>query len=412
MKKNLNIVLLSRFYVCYFFAGTINAFLDVLLKNGVIVYAAYRANLDTNQVGLIATLSWSLYIAPFFIFSAQAGFLGDRYEKRKTALILRAVDCLLMVFAFLGFLSGNLALLLVLIFVKATTSTLFSPLKYALLSEFLPPSSLASASTVMEAGTMIAMLAGTYVGAIYGADSNALKIGIVALTAVGTSFLMTWATPKSADGNPRLVSPGYNPIKTSLALLRLACLDQRCIAAILALSWYWTLGAVYLSNVTLLVRGVLLGDESMVANLLLTFTLGVGSGLMLGSFLLHGRANANIANVMALVVGLAGLDLYLSIPDALQRMQFDLFCIASASGIYAVHFSSVLHLTIHQETKARVFASYNILSALLAVLALFFSTALMRYGFSVASILAGFAFATIPITVLVNRAVHIETSHC
>lgn len=406
MKKRRNTVLLSRFYVCHFFAGSVNAFLDVLLKNGVIVYAAYKANLDTNQVGLIATLSWSLFIAPFFIFSAHAGFLGDRYEKRKIALMLRTVDCLLVAFAALGFLSGNIALLLVLIFVKGTTSTLFSPLKYALLSEFLPPSALATASSVMEAGTMVAMLAGTFVGAVYGADSNAFKIGMVALSAIGVSYLMTWAIPKSTAGNPMLVSPGYNPIKTTLALIRLACLERRCIAAILALSWYWALGAVYLSNVALLVRNVLSGDENLVANLLLIFTLGVCCGLMLGSLWLQGRANVKIAKLMAIVVGIAGLDLYLSIHDALPRTQFDLFCIASASGVYAVHFSSVLYMTIHPETKARVFASYNILSALLVVLSLFFSASLIHYGVNVVLVLAGFALVTIPVTMLANRIGH------
>lgn len=398
-------VISTRYFFCHLLAGSVNSFLDVLLKNGVIVYAAFRADMTASNVGLIATLAWSLFILPFFIFSAHGGYLGDRYDKRKVSLALRAIDIVLAAFAAFGFLSGNIPLLLAVVFAKGTTSTLFSPLKYAMLSEFLPLSALASSSSILEAGTMIAMLGGTYIGAIYGADTDASRIGIIALAATVVSFLATCAGPKSTVGNADLSSPGFNPLKPMLEMLRLAYKDRRCFAAIVALSWYWSLGAVYLSNVTVLVRTILLGDEKWVASILLIFTLGISCGLTAGSFWLHGKPNVRVSNFMTFLIALAGIDLYFSIPDSLFRMQCDFFIIASASGIYAVHFSSVLHLTADREAKTRVFAAYNIASSLLAVLALSLNTWISEHGVMLSLCLSGTAFLTIPITLVANSVI-------
>jgi acyl-[acyl-carrier-protein]-phospholipid O-acyltransferase/long-chain-fatty-acid--[acyl-carrier-protein] ligase len=399
-------ILSTRYFPCHFLAGSANSFLDVLLKNGVIVYAAFRADMAASHVGLIATLSWSLFVLPFFIFSAHGGYLGDRYDKRKVSMALRTVDIVIALFAAFGFLSGNIGLLLVLVFAKGITSTLFGPLKYAMLSEFLPFSSIAAGSSLIEAGTMIGILGGTYIGAIYGADSDASRIGVIALSAAAVSFTATWAGPKSTGSNSSLLSsPGFNPLRPTLEILRLAYRNRRCMAAIVALSWYWSLGAIYLSNVTVLVRTVLLGNEKLVASILLMFTGGVSCGLALGSYWLHGKPNARVANIMALSIGLAGMDLYWAIPESLMRMQLDFFTIALASGIYAAHFSSVLHLTVNQQTKARIFAAYNIISSLIAVLALFLSTLIIGRGISLPLCLSGFGLFTIPLTLLISRAI-------
>jgi acyl-[acyl-carrier-protein]-phospholipid O-acyltransferase/long-chain-fatty-acid--[acyl-carrier-protein] ligase len=399
-------ILSTRYFPCHFLAGSANSFLDVLLKNGVIVYAAFRADMAASHVGLIATLSWSLFVLPFFIFSAHGGYLGDRYDKRKVSMALRTVDIVIALFAAFGFLSGNIGLLLVLVFAKGITSTLFGPLKYAMLSEFLPFSSIAAGSSLIEAGTMIGILGGTYIGAIYGADSDESRIGVIALSAAVVSFTATWAGPKSTGSNSSpLLAPGFNPLRPTLAILRLAYRDRRCMAAIVALSWYWSLGAIYLSNVTVLVRTILLGNEKLVASILLMFTGGVSCGLALGSYWLHGKPNARVANIMALSIGLAGMDLYWAIPESLMRMQLDFFTIALASGIYAAHFSSVLHLTVNQQTKARLFAAYNIISSLIAVLALFLSTLIIGRGISLPLCLSGFGLFTIPLTLLISRAI-------
>ena len=359
-----------------------------------------------SHVGLIATLSWSLFVLPFFMFSAHGGYLGDRYDKRKVSMVLRTVDIFIAFFAAFGFLSGNIGLLLVLVFAKGITSTLFGPLKYAMLSEFLPFSSIAAGSSLIEAGTMIGIFGGTYIGAIYGADSDASRIGVIALSAAVVSLTATWAGPKSTGSNSSLLlSPGFNPLRPTLEILRLAYSDRRCMAAIVALSWYWSLGAIYLSNVTVLVSTVLLGNEKLVASILLMFTGGVSCGLALGSYWLHGKPNARVANIMALSIGLAGMDLYWAIPESLMRMQLDFFTIALASGIYAAHFSSVLHLTVNQQTKARIFAAYNIISSLIAVLALFLSTLIIGRGISLPLCLSGFGLFTIPLTLLISRAI-------
>lgn len=396
----------TRYFLYHFLAASGNSFFDLLLKNGIIVYAAFRADMTANNVAMIATLSWSLFILPFFIFSTHGGYLGDRYDNRKISMILRSIDILIAAFAAFGFLSSNIGLLLVLVFAKGVTSALFGPLKYAMLSEILPLSALATGSSLMEAGTMIGILGGTYLGGVYGADTDASRIGAIALAATALSLLATWAGPKNTGSNPDLsLSPNFSPLKSAFEMLRLACRNRHCVTAILGLSWYWSLGAVYLSNVTILVRETLLDNEKLVASILLIFTLGVSCGLAAGSYWLHGKPNSRVSVVMALIISLAGMDLYWSIPDSLLRMQFDFFTVALAIGIYGAHFSSALYLTVNQQTKAHIFAAYNMISSLLTVLALLLSAYIIGCGISLPICLAGFAFATIPLTLIANRMV-------
>jgi MFS family permease len=397
--------LATRYFLNHFLAASSNAFFDVLLKNGITVYAAFRADMTAENVAMVAALSWTLFILPFFIFSAHGGYLGDRYDKRKVSMSLRAIDICLAALTAFGFVSGNIVLLLALVFAKGVTTTLYSPLKYAMLSEFLPYSTLATGSSLIEAGTMVAILSGSYAGAIYGADADTFRIGAIAITVAIVSLLATWFGPRSKEGDPGRLAPSINPLKSTFEILRSAYQVPHCIVAIVALSWYWALGSVYLSNVTVLVRTVLLGDEKLVASILLILTLGISCGLAAGSYYLRGKPNPRVAVSMALTVGLAGIDLYAAIPGSLLRMQFDFFTFALATGVYAAHFSSVLYLTVNQQTKAHIFVAYNIISSLLAVLALLINTYIVGHGISLPLCLAGFAFATVPLALTANRMI-------
>lgn len=393
---------MSRPFAMHCIACASNSAFDVLLKNSVIVFAAFHGNMSAAELGQVAALAWMLFMAPFFIFSAHGGYLGDRFDKRKVAFGLRCADLAIAVCAAYGFLAGNVPLLLALVFAKGTTSTLYSPIKYALVSDLLPPAGHGAGYALLEATSMAAILCATWFGTVLGADADAGKIGIFAILTATVSFLATIATPCSPTINLDCTPVGLNPLRSTLQILRRAMRDLRISAAIIGLSWYWTLGAVFLSNVAVLVRHTLHGDESQIADILVIFMLGAGLGLGAGAWLNRGRMARHLPFAMAVLMAITGADLVFSIPLAPGRMLADFFIIAMASGIYATHFSSLLYEIAGEQEKSRIFAAGNIMSSLFMVVALAVSTLIIHLQVPVAICLALFAIATLPVTLLVQ----------
>lgn len=382
--------------------GASNAAFDVLLKNSVIVFMAFRGDIDAEHLSWLASLAWVLFMAPFFIFSAHGGYLGDHFNKKSLALGLRYADMAIAACTAYGFYASSVPLLLILLFAKGVTSTLYSPIKYSLVSDLLPRPAHGMGYAVVEACSMAAILCATYLGTILGAEPDRKMIGLVALLIVGVSLLLTIASPSFAGASAPRATLGINPIQPTLRILRLAMQDRRVLASILALSWYWALGAVYLSNVAVLVRYTLLGAEAQIASILLVFTFGVGLGLGGGSWLNRGRIARYLPNIMAVLIAGMGIDLQFSISLAPNRMLLDFFVIALASGVYASHFSSALYQAANENEKSRIFAANNIASSLSIALALAISTLLLRLEVPIATCLGLFAAATLPITSVVH----------
>jgi MFS family permease len=376
--------------------------LDILLKNGVIVFAAYHGSVDARTLNLIAALSWALFMAPFFILSAHGGYLGDRFDNRKLALSLKGVDLIIAAGAAYGFLAGDIPLLLCMVFAKGCAATLFSPIKYSLVVALLPSAKHGAGYARLEAVSMIAILGATYLGAMLGAEPDPRKIGLSALAIAATSLLAAILYPQFPRGTGEVTSPGIDPIRPTVRIMRMAYANGPAFSAILGLSWFWALGAVYLSNVPTLVRDTFHGDKSQVAVILVTFTLGISLGLASCAWLNRGRFAGRMGLVMAIFIAALGFGL-LYTPMQLSGPTLVLFfAIAFASGVYAGHYSEVLYRSAGAREEARLFAANNIMSSLVMVLSLGASALVLAMNMPVETCLAVFAVASIPITLLIG----------
>jgi MFS family permease len=389
-------------FVVHCMVSASNSALDVLLKNGVIVFAAYHGGLDTRTLSLIAALSWALFMAPFFLLSAHAGFLGDRFDNRRLALALKAADLAIAAGAAYGFRTGNLALLLGVVFAKGCTATLFSPIKFSLVAALLPAARQGAGYALLEAVSMMAILGGTYLGAMLGAEPDPWKIGLVALVIAGASLLTAVFYPRLARSGDEITPLGIDPIRPTAKILHMAYSNRHAFSAILALSWFWALGAVYLANVAPLVRDTFHGDKSQVAAILVIFTLGVSLGLGSSAWLNRGRLARRMGLLMAAVMAVLGLGLLGSSAQAFGRTLVLFLGIAFASGVYAGHYSAILYEAAGDRGKARLFAANNIMSSLVMVLCLGMSALVLGMNLPVETCLALFAAASIPVTVFIG----------
>ena len=142
----------------------LGAFNDNLFKNSLMVFVAYKLVAETQSVNIYANMAAGIFILPYFLFSAFAGLLADKYSRSELAKNLKLVELALMIFAAVVFMFENLNLLIFILFLMGLQSTFFGPIKYALLPQILKPNELVSGNAYIEASTYVSIILGSVLG--------------------------------------------------------------------------------------------------------------------------------------------------------------------------------------------------------------------------------------------------------
>src|SRR6266436_7959296 len=158
-------LLQARRFLPLFLTQILGAFNDNLFKSAFIMLVTYGAAVALDP-GVVAAVAGGALIAPFFLFSATAGELADRFERSRLLQILKAAELVAVFGAVAALLTGNLVLSLVLLFVLGAQAAFSSPVKYALIPQHLATAELVDGNALMEAGTFLSILIGTIAGGL------------------------------------------------------------------------------------------------------------------------------------------------------------------------------------------------------------------------------------------------------
>lgn len=124
--------------------------------------------------------------------------MADKYERAQLVRAIKLLEIIIMLIGTVGFILGNLWLLLMALFLMGTQSTFFGPIKYAILPEVLKPHELMSGNAIFQSGTSIAILLGMILGgAVISVSAGnlvwiSLTVVIIALIGYASSrFVLT-----------------------------------------------------------------------------------------------------------------------------------------------------------------------------------------------------------------------------
>ncbi|WP_210397790.1 MFS transporter [Motiliproteus sediminis] len=363
------------------FLGTFN---DNLFKNTLILMVVYQAATQQGgNVNQLTNLAAALFILPYLLFSAIAGQLADRWEKSRLIRSLKLVEVALMLLTAQALLSHNLTLLMVLLFLMATQSAVFSPIKFSLIPQHLERWQWVSGNGLVEAGTFAAILLGTLIaGLIYPhAWGMALVSALIVIQALA-GWLAARHIPPAPSIAPEL-QPDWNPLRASIRLIGNYWSSPRLRLLILFNAWFWFVGASYLTQIPNFARSVLGGNATCVSWLLACLTIGIGLGSLGCSRLKRDRYGREMPCLGLALMVLAGLDLVWASP-ALQlaagdgmiellrqlsgwRISVDLVLIGVAGGLFIVPLCTQFQAWTDGRDRARVFAVSNIFNALFMV---------------------------------------------
>ena len=249
-------------------AQSCGALNDNLVKNAMIVLAMFK--IGAGGAGLSAAAG-ALFIAPYILASATAGRIADRYSKPRVIRIYKAAEVGLMVAAAAAFLAESVPALLAVLFALGVQAALFGPVKYSMLPEQLAEHEIVAGNGVIEATTFLSIVIGTVAGsALVLLPGGTAIVGAVGVALSLCGLFGAFRIPPAPPADPTLVI-GANFLGATWTVVRHAANQRPIWLSLLALSWFWTIGATLLIEFPIVARDTLGSGGSVLTLLLAVF---------------------------------------------------------------------------------------------------------------------------------------------
>jgi len=380
-------LLRQRRFLPLFATQLLNAFNDNLFKNAMVLFVVYSVYNSEEAEAQFSAITSALFILPFFILSALSGQLADMRDK---AVIIRwvklaeigimTIGAAGLLMAWQGLLTHVVAipLMLLALFAMGVHSTFFGPIKYAILPQHLEKDEVLAGTGLVEAGTYIAILAGTILAGYIPVEAAAAGVIITAIIGWLTSKQVPTAPP-AERGQPL----DWHLLRASIDLVRKTMHINEVFYAILAISFFWTIGAVLFIQFPPLAKNVLFASKEVASLFLVIFSIGVAIGSIAINALLKGDVSARYAPISVLFMGLfvgvfwflchewttdvgpselMNVGEFLSYPLA-PFILFTLLLIAISGGMSVVPLYAFLTTKCDPSVAARMVAANNIVNS-------------------------------------------------
>ena len=131
-------------------------------------------------------------------------------------------------------------------------------------------------------------------------------------------YLASRFIPNAVANAPELEFK-WQPFKQTKATLAMARAKKNIFRSMLSISWFWFLGAVYLTQFPNFTKLHLKGEETAVALLLALFSIGISLGSFCCERLSKGRIEVGIIPIGSVGLTVFGLLMALAIPDNLPH---------------------------------------------------------------------------------------------
>ena len=393
-------LLRERRFLPFFCTQFLGAFNDNVYKNALIIMLAFHAaTLTTLSSGTLVNLCAGLFILPFFLFSATAGQLADKYDKARIIRYVKLFEIGIMFIGAAVFLHQNLTLLILALCLMGLHSTVFGPVKYSILPQQLKVTELVGGNGLVEMGTFLAILIGTVLGGVLIAQENSAKLVSFAVIAIACAgYLTSRGVPSAPPAAPDL-KINWNPISETWANFQFTRQNRTVFLSVLGISWFWFYGATLLAQFPNYCKDVLGGDEHVATVMLTTFSIGVGAGSLLCERLSGHKVEIGLVPFGSIGLTLFALDLFFASPSALPthavgaaeflaqsaswRILFDLVMIGMFGGFYIVPLYALIQSRAERSHQSRIIAGNNILNALFMVGSALMAIVLLKAGITI-----------------------------
>ena len=375
----------KRRFLPLFVTQFLNAFNDNFFKMAMVMLITYSILQGGEaEEAYYNALAGGIFILPFFLLSAISGQLADSGDKTRIIRLVKTAEIFIMITGAAGIWLHNIPLMFLALFAMGIHSTFFGPIKYGILPQHLKDDEVLGGTGLVEAGTYIAILTGTIVGGILDPKISAIAVIIVAIIGRATAQFVPAAPPEDDAPSGKI---DWNIFRSSWRLVRDTMHVPRLFLAIMAISFFWAIGAVLAAQFPPMVKNALGGDNTVATMFTAIFSVGVAIGSVLINRILNGSVSAKYAPVSVLIMGAFVLLLWwavkgwVQVPDNAQDgdallnyaefwaltqgdiILFALLGIAVAGGMFVVPLYAFLTTTVGKSQTARTVAANNIVNS-------------------------------------------------
>ncbi|WP_374296412.1 MFS transporter [Sphingomonas sp.] len=376
-------LLTRRRFLPLFVTQFLGAFNDNLFKTSMVLFATYTIFNDAHQEANFNALATGLSIVPFVLLSALSGQLADSHDKARIIRLVKTAEIAIMLvgatglfIAQAGYTTAGLSLMLGTVLALGVHSTFFGPIKYAILPQHLGTDDVLGGTGLVEAGTYLAILLGTVTAGWISVEGA----GIAVLAVAGLGWITGRMVPPAPREGPPL-KVNYNPFTASWRLIAATLHIRRLFLAIVAISFFWSIGSMLIIIFPPLVKNVLTADKEVASLAIATFSVGVAIGSVVINTLLKGEISARYAPASVVAMGASVVlfsllsrhwtpapagTLYtwltfLHEPRAIGIL-LALLAIAVFGGMFVVPLYAFLTTTVEKDQTARTVAANNIVN--------------------------------------------------
>lgn len=338
-----------------------NVFKQIMLFVCIDLAAGKR---EDNLQG-VATIVFAI---PFILLSGYCGYLSDKISKRTIVVTSKTLEIVVMILGGMAFLSGNIMVMLSVLFFMGAQSALFGPAKYGILPELFPDRELPRVNGAILMTTFLSIILGF---AIAGEIKEALDGELwkasyfcVAIAIVGTlTSLLIRKTP--------IASPDIKFHISSLAVnretARLIWNDKRLFWTLIATSVFWTTGGVVYPNATNDLGIQQFGwGEAATGRLAACTGIGIAIGCMVAGYLSRDKFDARLVRggALGMLLGLIALaipssnssSIAIGAPGAIAALIWLGFC----AGLFTVPLQVFLQAATPSLHKGRIIGAMNL----------------------------------------------------
>jgi len=416
-------LLKTQRFLPLFITQFLGAFNDNVFKNAVVMFVTYKiASGAGGNAQLLVILAGALFILPYFLFSATAGQMADKYDRAFLARATKVWEIIIVTIGAIGFYMGNAYFLLFVLFCLGIQSTFFGPIKYALLPQHLNQNELLSGNAYVETGTFLAILLGTILGGLLimsEAGTHLVAVAMVIFAVMG--YASSRYIPPAPAPMPSL-KLNWNIATETWTMVARDFNNKRVFHSILGISWFWLIGATLLSQFPAYAKNVIHSDETVVTLFLAMFSVGIGIGSFLCNWLLKGEIKSTYVPLAALGMSIFTIDLYFASSAVVHategtlmsaseflgyfsswRILFDMLMIAVCGGVFVVPLYAILQHESDPQYRARTISSNNVINAAFMVVAALITVAMLAVQFSIPQIFLSLGVANIAIVFLAMK---------
>jgi len=358
----------------YIFIVLLNAMTDlghkIILQNTI--FKAYEG----SELIILTAIVNALILLPFIFLFSPSGFISDKYPKTKVIEIASLAAVGITTLILLSYYAGLFWIAFALTFILAAQSAIYSPAKYGLIKEMTGNEKLAEANGLVQAVTIVSILAGAVIYSIFfesllqDRSTNPSEIlnfiAPVGYLLIGASFVEYMLARQlvkkfhavDVDDSMTFEPKEYQNLSYLRSNLRLLQESQTIWLSIIGLSILWGVSQVVLAIFGEHLKTTLGVTNTITAQAILALA---GIGIIFGS-MFAGRVSRNYIETGIIPLGATGVTISLYLMPSLSTLWSlgtALFSFGFFAGLFIVPLNAIIQFSSPNKILGKILAGNN-----------------------------------------------------